>query len=70
MMCQLTACSSAVQEPSIDPEQSAHPLPASTETTTAVGSASTFSETTYWEILTTYARGRYCYAGEASAKSE
>lgn len=31
---------------------------------------STFSETTYWEILTTYARGRYCYAGEASAKSE
>ncbi len=56
MACHLTACSSAVQEPSIAPEQSEQPLPASTEVTTVADSISNFSETTYLEIITTYAR--------------
>ena len=56
MASHLTACSSAVQEPSIAPEQSEQPLPASTEVTTVADSISNFSETTYLEIITTYAR--------------
>ena len=56
MACHLTACSSAVQEPPIVQKQPKQSLPASTETATVADSVSTFSETTYLEILTTYAR--------------
>lgn len=56
MACHLTACSSDVQEPPIVQKQPEQSLPASTETATVDDSVSTFSETTYLEILTTYAR--------------
>ena len=56
MACHLTACSSAVQEPPIVQKQPEQSLPASTEIATVADSVSTFSETTYSEILTTYAR--------------
>ena len=45
-----------VQETSIALEHSEQPLPASTEVTTVADSVSSFRETTYLEILTTYAR--------------
>ena len=56
MACHLTACSSAVQETSIALEQSEQPLPASTEVLQLMIWFSSFRETTYLEILTTYAR--------------
>lgn len=53
MVCHLTACGLAMQEPSTAPEQS---LPVSAETAAAADSVSTSGETTYSEILNIYAR--------------
>ena len=53
MVCHLTACGSAMQEPSTAPEQS---LPVSAETAAAADSVSTSGETTYSKILNIYAR--------------
>ena len=55
MVCHLTACSSVTQEPSMTAGQSDQAFATSVESTTTTVSASTFGETAYQEILTTYA---------------
>ena len=55
MACHLVACSSVAQEPSMTADQSDQTFASSEESTMTSASASTFGETAYQEILTTYA---------------